>query len=215
MVNADRRTQAGNQRRAEIVDAAERVFIAKGYTASTIDDVCKEAAYSRRTVYQYFKGKAQLHYAVILRGYQLLSNRLRGALRNAGEGNGRQRVLSMGEAYLDFARDNPDLFGLIASHQSWSPEREEDEVQTACYAEGEVAFGMLLDAVREGQADGSIDAQLDPAATALLLTANVNGMGILLIHKQAYIRDHYARSIDELTREFTNIVARTLQPGRP
>lgn len=214
MLKADRRIQARNQRRAEIIDAAERIFSAKGYNTSTIDDVCKEADYSRRTVYQYFRDKEQLHHAVILTAYQDLNERLRGALRAAGDGNGYQKIVAMGEAYLGFTHDNPDRFRMIAFHQSWTPEREDDEVRAACYAEGEVAFGLLLDAIREGQADGSIDSQLDPSATALLLTANVNGLGILLTHKQAYIRDHYGKPVDELAPEFIGIVARALQPER-
>lgn len=52
-------------RRTAIVDAARRVFAARGYGAATIDAIAREAGAAKRTLYDSFGDKAALFRAVI------------------------------------------------------------------------------------------------------------------------------------------------------
>lgn len=63
-------------RRGDIIDAAERVFFSKGYENASMDEVAKEAEFSKRTVYMYFSGKEQIYYEIMIRGYRLLIDML-------------------------------------------------------------------------------------------------------------------------------------------
>ena len=56
---ADRKERQKEIRRTDIIEAAERVIFANGYAAATMDDVAKEAQFSKRTVYIYFDSKEQ------------------------------------------------------------------------------------------------------------------------------------------------------------
>lgn len=60
------------EKRAEketmILDAAERVFAARGYAAATVKDVAQEAGVATGTVYLYFPSKEELFLALIDRG---------------------------------------------------------------------------------------------------------------------------------------------------
>lgn len=60
------------ERRAEkenlILDAAERVFAARGYAATAVKDVAREAGVATGTVYLYFPGKEELFLALLDRG---------------------------------------------------------------------------------------------------------------------------------------------------
>ncbi len=47
-------------RRQQIVDSAASVFSRKGYWATTMDDVSRQAGMSKRTVYQLFSSKADI-----------------------------------------------------------------------------------------------------------------------------------------------------------
>jgi len=49
----------------EILKAAEKVIARKGYSAMTMDDVAKEAEFSKATLYHYFKGKGELILEII------------------------------------------------------------------------------------------------------------------------------------------------------
>jgi TetR/AcrR family transcriptional regulator of autoinduction and epiphytic fitness len=48
------------QRQALVLDAAEHVFLEKGYHASTMADVALQAKMSKKTIYQVFSTKAEL-----------------------------------------------------------------------------------------------------------------------------------------------------------
>lgn len=52
------------ERRGEILAAAQRVFIRKGYDAATMQDIATEADVAAGSIYRYFDGKADLIAAV-------------------------------------------------------------------------------------------------------------------------------------------------------
>jgi AcrR family transcriptional regulator len=66
-------------RRAQLLDAAKRVFARRGYAAANIADICKEARVARGTIYQYFRNKRDVLIAlfddVTARVQQVLADR--------------------------------------------------------------------------------------------------------------------------------------------
>lgn len=55
----------GDRKRAEIVAAAERLFLGEGYGATSMDRIAAEAGASKRTVYNHFGTKEELFRAVV------------------------------------------------------------------------------------------------------------------------------------------------------
>src|ERR1700761_252874 len=62
--SSGRRARA-ERTRAEIVEAAHRLFIADGYAATAITDIAREAAVSPETIYKAFASKSALLAAVV------------------------------------------------------------------------------------------------------------------------------------------------------
>ena len=61
-----RRKEREKQQRAQsILDAATKVFLAKGYTKTTMDDIALEAEITKPTIYQYFATKEQLYVSLM------------------------------------------------------------------------------------------------------------------------------------------------------
>ncbi len=61
-----RRQKREKQQRAQsILDAATKVFLAKGYARTTMDDIALEAEITKPTIYQYFKTKEQLYFSLM------------------------------------------------------------------------------------------------------------------------------------------------------
>lgn len=98
-----------------ILDAAERLFAERGYGATSLSDVGKEAGLSRATPGYFFGSKAELHHAVLERCFEAV----RWAVRA-----GRDRALASGEApdvilagavsdYFDFVAARPNFVRLI------------------------------------------------------------------------------------------------------
>ena len=69
---AERKEREKQQRREEIMQAAEEVFFSKGFEKSTMDDVAEKAELSKGTLYLYFKSKEDLHMAVARKAINLL-----------------------------------------------------------------------------------------------------------------------------------------------
>ncbi len=51
---------SASELKAAFLDAAERLFIHRGYRASTIEDIAREAGYSRGTIYRHFPTRDSL-----------------------------------------------------------------------------------------------------------------------------------------------------------
>ncbi|MBG9536471.1 TetR family transcriptional regulator [Bacillus thuringiensis] len=55
------------ERRKEILETAERLFLTKGYTKTTINDILKEIGIAKGTFYHYFKSKEEVMDEIIMR----------------------------------------------------------------------------------------------------------------------------------------------------
>jgi len=64
-----------DERRNEILDAAERLFHAKGYEKCTVNDILKEVAIAKGTFYYYFKAKEEVMDAVVSRYTDIIISR--------------------------------------------------------------------------------------------------------------------------------------------
>jgi AcrR family transcriptional regulator len=66
-----RRSVAKDERRAQLVQAAQAVFAQRGYHAATVDDITRAAGVAKGTFYLYFDEKREIYYEVI-RGFLAL-----------------------------------------------------------------------------------------------------------------------------------------------
>jgi AcrR family transcriptional regulator len=73
---AERREREKNLRRKQIMEAAEKVFCAKGFGSATMEDIAQEAELSPATLYLYFKNKDELYTSINLRILRYATARL-------------------------------------------------------------------------------------------------------------------------------------------
>jgi len=52
-------------RRSDILSAAEKVFAAKGFYGSTMDEIARSAEFGTGSLYKYFRGKKDLYFSLI------------------------------------------------------------------------------------------------------------------------------------------------------
>src|SRR5260221_13154467 len=95
---AERREDEKERRRAEIIDAAEALYIKKGWPALTVEQVARRSRLSRALVYVYFGDKEDLLFAVGERAMSLLRDRFRAAAAPAQWGT--DQVEAVGAACL-------------------------------------------------------------------------------------------------------------------
>ncbi|SAK64277.1 TetR family regulatory protein [Caballeronia pedi] len=70
------REQSRDQTRQRLLDAAQAVFIKKGFGASSVEDVAADAGYTRGAFYSNFSSKAELLLDVLKRDHDTIMQRL-------------------------------------------------------------------------------------------------------------------------------------------
>lgn len=78
--------------RQRLLDAAERVFHARGVSRSSLEDVAREAGLTRGAIYWHFKDKAALFEAVLARAVQSFEGQLAQRLAEVAEDAPARRV---------------------------------------------------------------------------------------------------------------------------
>jgi AcrR family transcriptional regulator len=92
------RQDVSEKRRAEIVDAAARVFSRKGFSGARMDDIVQETGLSKGLLYWYFKGKDAIIVAIMERLFRPEAARVRSLA--ATTGSARQRLIGLGESVV-------------------------------------------------------------------------------------------------------------------
>ena len=183
MGTADRKEREREQRQHEILDAAEKVFLKKGFYSATMDDIAIEAELSKGTLYLYFKSKESILVGLDWRGSQILKERFEQAYQS--KSTGLDRVGAIGASYFKFVEDYP-LYFLIMLHADRRPDEvsqqlESEPIYQKCQEEEGQTLIILAEAIKSGIADKTIDKDINPIETAILLWAMSNGV-IQLYH---------------------------------
>ena len=159
---AERKEREKQQRREDIVQAAEKVFFSRGFDRSTMDDIADEAELSKGTLYLYFNSKEDLHMEVAHRAVSMLKDSMN-RLMDPGE-NALEKLVKMGRATVDFYREFPNhmrsimfLEGIGLQQISFSAE----QVREVIYKESPV--GMVIGIIEQGVKEKLIRDDIPPA----------------------------------------------------
>jgi AcrR family transcriptional regulator len=187
---AERRQEEKERRRAEILDAAERVAASVGWDALTMDQVARRARLSRALLYVYFKDKVDLMYGICERGLVTMQQRFVEAVSR--HQLGLDQIVAIGRAYIAFSHEFPVYFDIMARC-------ELREVDTAAAAPNEAASqvaggtvqALMVSVLESGVRDGSIRADLgDPRAVANALWGMTHGV-VQLVSTKAKVLAHH------------------------
>lgn len=209
---AERREREKEQRRNDIIDAAEQVFFKKGWQNATMDEVAAVAELSKGTLYLYFKSKEELYLAILLRGFDIMTNLFVTGM--SAVTRGLDQVRAIGEAYLKFYQDYPDYFNILHYFQrhQLDPEDSGSEIVQACYQSAERGTCLVQNAIELGISDGSIRADIDPHRTALVLWGAASGVFQVASIKSEILRGKHSTEPETMITEFFEFVERALQP---
>lgn len=173
MSTAERKEKEKAARRAAIINAAERLFAARGYDCVGMDDVAREAQLAKGTLYLYFDNKDSLYLAVAVRGAAILKEMMaRGVAR---EVRGIDKACAIGIAYYEFSKQHPFYFRMLtdAGSRCQSGDTGDGYAAVAIRKEFDTCTAdcmkIAVDAVRAGITDGTIDPEAEPLKTAMFL----------------------------------------------
>ena len=84
MSSTPRKRLTGEERRVAILDSALAVFAERGYHASSIDDIAREAGVSKALIYEHFASKQDLYAELLEQHAGDLFSALAEAISEAG-----------------------------------------------------------------------------------------------------------------------------------
>lgn len=99
------------ERREQLIGVARNIFAAKGYDATSVEEIAARAHVSKPVVYEHFGGKEGLYAVIVDREVQALT----GALERALKGPGSPRIVLEKAALtlLDYIEANVDGFRIL------------------------------------------------------------------------------------------------------
>ena len=184
---AERRTEEKERRRAEILDAAERLYAEKGWDAVTMDQVARGARLSRALVYVYFRDKEELLFGIGERAMLALRDRFVAA--SALASNGMDKVRAIGRAYMTYAIELPHYFDACSRFNAHAPDSVDDGTNaSACNEAGDLALGEVVRAIEVGKQDGTIRADVgESMMLAVALWSFTHGIIQISMAKGEYL----------------------------
>lgn len=170
-----------------IIQHAKEVFFKKGYSMTAISDVCKSAGCSRTTLYSYFESKENLYLAVVKK---TLSRFLGHFAASELEGkSGMERVLTLAEGYLEYAKTAPQYYQVMLDFYSILRSINEKAVQTEAHTKikeciyfehvnelAQLPFKLLTEEIQKGQSDGTINSNTTPIEHMMNIWAYLKGI---------------------------------------
>jgi TetR/AcrR family transcriptional regulator, transcriptional repressor for nem operon len=162
------RTKPAEQRRAELLEAARALFLAKGVAATSLDDITQRAGVSKGLFYLYFPSKEDLVLALQEQFSGEVAARMAAAAAaqaKVGPADWPARLDACVRAGFECYRELHDLHEVLFHHAH--PVRSDPPLATL----------VIRDLLAAGVAAGALDLS-DPESTAVLCYASMHAFDL-------------------------------------
>lgn len=167
-VPAKSASKSGGDKRALILDAAIKVFADKGFHATRISDIAREAEIAYGLVYHYFRNKEEILDTIFLDRWELFIEAVQ-AITDDGRGV-EQKLLSIAAVILSAYRNRPEwvqvlVFEIQRSQRFSEPDRAK--------LVGRL-FRLIAQILSEGQDRGELRKDLDPTIACYVFVGSID-----------------------------------------
>jgi len=172
-----KRIEAGKKTRKDILRAAVRVFGRRGYAATRLEDVAKEAGISRGPIYWHFRSKENLHTEILRASLKKYKNRVDKALSSMNDSPLTKIRALLKELFvmLEDDKEYRDAYRtfIFRGELTGKAGRVYNEMMSGYYEE---AARTLADLIREGMRIGEIKPGTNPQMAASALLYYISGV---------------------------------------
>ncbi|MNR83603.1 HTH-type transcriptional repressor ComR [compost metagenome] len=161
----------------EALDKVIPLFCARGFHGASINDIAEAMQLTVGSIYKAFKDKRGVFLAAIDRQLSLRQGALRNAIAAASSGRDKLRAALM--FYVGVSNTGDDMQGCLIVSTTVELATFDDEIANRArdsYKRREVILAELL---KLGEADGSIAAASNNAATARLMLCLMQGLIVI------------------------------------
>ena len=183
MVDNRRHTEQGNERKRQLLRAAEHLFAEKGYGATRISDICAAAGVAKGLFYWYFPTKESL-FAELVRTMRLDLRRTQAGSMDPSA-NAVTRIRQGAEASVRFMAEHHTYFALL------DVERTDDALSSVMKEGSDVYASDVRRLIEAAQRDGLLP-DGDPSFSVIGVLGSVSSFS------HAHRSGRLAIPIDEL-----------------
>lgn len=164
----ERKGREKEQRKEEIVDAAQRIFFEKGLQTATIDEIAEAAELSKGTIYLYYKSKEDLYLAVVMRGMQLLQDMFLSRVQT--ENDLLKALLAAVTSYVEFFKIHRNYFRMFQYLQTPQFHKQVSaEMKEASSLISQKTWSLVIDLLQRGIDEGVLVPDVTAAEAAVVL----------------------------------------------
>ena len=195
-------------KKSVILQAAAAVFAEQGYQAATMDGVAERAGIGKGTVYEYFRSKQDLFFAVF---DDYIASMEAGARHSAAVpgGTASEQIQQAMHAVLAMGMEARDLFPLVFEFWAASASPDRQKRVARMFRENYARFRELIaELIRSGQRAGEFDRRANAASIAAVLVGALDGL---------FLQAWFDPTLDPVPigDEFVAVVLRGLGPAAP
>lgn len=212
MEKLPRRDREKLVREEEILSAAEKLFSLKGFDDVSMDEIAKEAQFTKRTLYQYFENKEDLYFGVALRGFKRLFSYLEKAHKD--HNSGYMRIQQTCKYLYQFNKDNPEIFRIIGYLGYVKTKSVESKRRNEFMQFNTKMFETVAEIIAEGKDDGSVHAGLDSEKAAFSLIFLITGFFNQLSTTGSSFTEHFSLNMDDFSLYTIDLLMGTLKGTR-
>ncbi|MFI7000696.1 TetR/AcrR family transcriptional regulator [Nocardia sp. NPDC050175] len=183
---------AEQERRDRIINAALDCFAERGVHATTMQDICRRSGLSPGAVYCWFPGKETIIEAVARQRHQHERELLDTALHAA---DSRTALHAFFDAYFDWLADPAEQHRRRVSVLVWAESLVDDRLRSIV-GDGIAQRTLALDAIRSGQAAGTVTRHADADAITRLALALIQGFILQQAWEPEVDIEGYRRALD-------------------
>ncbi len=213
MSEIERKSKIINIRKNDIINAAEKIIFEKGFDLATMDNIAKEAEFSKRTIYKYFISKEQLYFEIMIRGYKLLNIGIEKILIDNSNLNAIEKLKKIGLYIFEFSNHYPNYFKIIMDYQNNEKDFNEsykNKSKDECYLFGEDLFNYIKSLVEEGVKYNLFDDNIDVINTSIFIWSSSIGLFDVMTKKKNYIKHYHNKDTSELISEGFDFIFKSI-----
>jgi AcrR family transcriptional regulator len=190
MASRPRIAREREARTSLILESAERLFMEKGYDATSIQDIAERADFSRTSVYQYFANKEEIYLCILERYTELLTERVRRATADAPSVP--EKIRAFLEEIRSLSAEKPNFFELYFIQRQQVEPRLSEELRTQLNAKRKELENVFREFYRQGIERGEVR-NINVKDASNLFFAQITGM--MLLHE--YYGNEFDVTLDE------------------
>lgn len=179
-----------------ILEAAEKLFLEKGISQTTMDEIAKKSEYSKSTIYVYFKSKEDIYYHIVYRGMELFYEKLKNAINVKTDC--KTNFFAVCHVLTNIQEESTLYFeSILNTILVDDVNMKEFIILKSIYEVGEEINELLIKVFEDGMRKREIREDIDPFQTIFMMWASIGGIIKMATQKSNYLKEKKGITQDE------------------